>query len=310
MLYATIASILLVGQVPPTGGAPPAQQGNNQLPPRQHQTPGNIQQPSNGGQNVMADGTYQVLAYEKFGQVLPGMNTLKVAIRNNILIFPGDGKLPGKMIQLAFGPNNTVTLTPIDGRINTTQATNVPQGSTGQNPVGGSAVNSVNNSEWGVYVLSTEFFSISVVGGQPENFTGIGPIANQGLPPGNMQGNPANPPVVPSNPAVGGTGAGGTAAGAKGRAPMQKGGIIFNPKTGGTDAPNQPGFPPTQPGGQKPPTVPGSGQTQGGVIYDPRTGGTDAPGQPGFPPNQPGTQPPGNSGTAQSAVLVLRKVTN
>jgi len=152
------------------------------------------------------DGTYQILAYEKFGQVLPGMNTVKVVIRNNILIFPGDGKFPGKMIQLAFGPGNTIMMTPLDGRTTPWQSSQgkqplgdslPPQGGTGgintvNNPQGDATqsgyVMPSANSEIGVYVLSTEYFSISVTGKQAVvdqmQQTRSGTPADRNLPPG------------------------------------------------------------------------------------------------------------------------------
>ena len=248
MPYHLIAIILLAIQAQPPGFRNPnLPGGNGQTPPGQ---PGPAQPgqpvPPNGtgqNQNVLVDGTYQILAYEKFGQILPGMNTLKVAIRNNILIFPGDGKVPGKMIQLTFGQNNSVTLTPLDGRtppvnqagtstpgtgvppinnsqtpppgtdpgkigqaagasnantirqatgtppVNNGQGTTNNQGPGAMQPASGADNTNMPGSESGVYVLSTEFFSIAVVS-QPNQG---GPINNGQTPPIN-NGN-QTPPI-------------------------------------------------------------------------------------------------------------------
>jgi len=142
------------------------------------------------------DGTYQVLAYEKFGQMLPGMNNVKIVIRQSILHFPGDTKTPGKMMRLTFGANNTIMITPLDGRTDPVPPVNsqppvannqnrqltqppaggnnatVPPGqpqrdSSGQNVNQAGYVPPGMNSEWGVYVLSGEYFSIAVIGGWP-----------------------------------------------------------------------------------------------------------------------------------------------
>lgn len=111
-MYHALIFLLFIHQPPQTGG-------NNSVPPA-----GNLnqnQQPQGGnissGQNAMVDGVYTILAYEKYGRPVMASNTIRVVIRNNILSFPGDAKMPGKMIQLTFGPNNTVTTTPMDGTV-------------------------------------------------------------------------------------------------------------------------------------------------------------------------------------------------
>ncbi|MFT3879645.1 MAG: hypothetical protein QM703_08295 [Gemmatales bacterium] len=198
MLTLLCASALCIAQVqvPPIQN-PPVQNPPGQLPNNQDPSKSQISQGQYGSMyQVPVDGTYQILAYEKFGQILPGMNTLKVVIRNNILTFPGDGKFPGKMIQLAFGPNNTIMLTPLDSsKPNPWQTgagmppnTPIPQtNQTTSNPIntvpnpvntnpqnvnGGVAptgiIQPTANSERGVYVHSTEFFSISVIGATNE----------------------------------------------------------------------------------------------------------------------------------------------
>lgn len=223
MLTFMCASALCLAQVqvPPIQNPPPqntpGQTQTNQDPARAMIPPGQLPQagqlPSGqpgqwpqgqyGSIQVPVDGTYQVLAYEKFGQILPGMNTLKVVIRNNILIFPGDGKFPGKMIHLAFGHNNTIMLTPLDsskpnpwqnppgtqttganGTINQDPArAMIPPG---QLPPAG-IIQPTPQSERGVYVLSTEFFSISVIGAT----NGGDPIPNTG--PMTLQGDKTLP---------------------------------------------------------------------------------------------------------------------
>lgn len=263
MLYHLIAIILLTFQAQPPGYRNPNLPRTDGKPPAGQPNPGQPGQPMppNGtqNQNVLVDGTYQILAYEKFGQILPGMNTLKVAIRNNILIFPGDGKIPGKMIQLTFGPNNSITLTPLDGRtppINqagtSTPGTGVPPINNSQNPPPGTdpgkiaqaaaASNAntirqgtgtppVNNgqgtnnqgtgvmqpangagntpntsgSESGVYVLSTEYFSIAVVsqpnpGGPINNGNQAPPIYNNPNQPNTNNGNQFRDPRTPVPP--------------------------------------------------------------------------------------------------------------
>jgi len=107
------------------------------------------------------DGTYVILAYEKYGQVVPGMVTGKVVISNNILSFPGDSKTPGKQLQLSFGPNNTISITPLDGN-GKPLTLNPPNGivAGGGQPL--------NMAEKGVYVLSTDFFCINVFSSQPQ----------------------------------------------------------------------------------------------------------------------------------------------
>ncbi|MFT3880722.1 MAG: hypothetical protein QM703_13785 [Gemmatales bacterium] len=291
MVYATILALILSPQGPPPTGAPPSPQGNGQTLPGQQgpntgQLPGGMQQPFGAGQNVMVDGTYQVLAYEKFGQILPGMNTLKVVIRNNVLIFPGDGKFPGKMLQLSFGPNNTVTIAPLGSTgsgpppvMNNGQlpANGNTPGNNGQNATAqnNNAIPNQNGiiapnpggnapgTETGVYVLSTEFFSISIINQGQVN--GQGPIYNNTVPPVTPG---QNQPALPGNNPV-----------MNGQLPGN--GIIANPRTGGTDAPKQP-VPPTQPGGPIPPV-----------------------------PGQPNPVPPTTGGPTQSsATLVLRKIVN
>lgn len=199
-------SVLLIArvQVPPVQN-PPIPSPTN---PGQNVSNGQLPPGSFGSMYQMpVDGTYQIMAYEKFGQVLPGMNTIKVVIRSNILIFPGDGKLPGKMIQLAFGPNNTIMLTPLDGR-NDPIKPNPWQSPGGTPPIaarnpdpnapqtGGVSqaglIQPSAQSEMGVYVLSTEFFSISVTGKPPIN----DPV--QQVPPGNTQPpGSTQPPIAP-----------------------------------------------------------------------------------------------------------------
>lgn len=276
MLTLLCASALCIAQVqvPPIQNAPvqnpPGQMPNNQDPSKWQMPPGQY----GSMYQVAVDGTYQILAYEKFGQILPGMNTLKVVIRNNILIFPGDGKFPGKMIHLAFGPNNTIMLTPLDsskphpwqnvpgtpptatnGTIPQTNQTTSNPINTVPNPVntnGGVApagmIQPTANSERGVYVQSTEFFSISVIG------------STHG-----MDQNPVHPPVaVPDN----------------GTLPPKLNGTLNPPGAGVVQPPAA---------GNRNPPLPGTTVT-------PTTT----------------TQPPSTSGTAggNQAVLVLRRVAN
>lgn len=288
-----------------TPNVPGVGQATNQTNQNQTKQPNPVNPNTNPGQpgtvyQPAIDGTYQVLAYEKFGQVLPGMTTIKVVIRNNILFFPGDTKLPGKMLRLTLGPNNTIMITPLDGRVDPAapvNSTNTNAGSTTQNPPAGQS-NTVNqagntqpaaNSEWGVYVLSSEFFSIAVTGTQPQG----NPSVNNGIPP-MSNNNPTNggqantPPAGQTNP--------------PGAGQANQNGIIRNPRTGGTDAPGPGKLPPSGPGG---PVQPPGGNVQppGGIIRDPRTGGTDTPGS-----GQPPPIGPGNG--VCSAVLVLRRVAN
>ncbi len=214
-----LSALLFAQTQQPPDKSPPTQNPPAQNPPGKAQ---NTQDPSKGqkppGQfgsiQVPVDGTYQILAYEKFGQILPGMTTLKVAIRNNILIFPGDGKFPGKMIQLAFGPNNTIILTSLDFRVdlNTKNNSQPPvrgTNDTGNNTQGNSVAQTGNfapttNSEMGVYVLSTEFFAISVTG----KGTGRTPpvIENNPQPPA---GNSNFRPTPPGSPQPSPSGSGG-----------------------------------------------------------------------------------------------------
>lgn len=290
--------IALTALQPPQGtnaGTQVAPPGNQVQPPgngNPQQFPNNQQVQGNGaGQHVMADGLYTIVAYEKFGAPLPGMTNAKVVIRNNILTFAGDGKLPGKMLQLSFGGGNTVTITPLDGtnpnpitpypnnNNNTTnnngtpmtndprqtvgtpplnnktsptntdparagqagvanngrQATGTPPLNNGQQPaatVPGNGITSpgVNtntamnpNSEFGVYVLSSEFFVIGVIsqgGGNPYP-PGNGVPPGNGIPPGNGVPPVRYPPpngIEKHNPGTG-TGNPGT-----GRMPAGQGG--------------------------------------------------------------------------------------
>lgn len=213
MQFALCSILVALLQAPPTSSNPWGQP-NNKLVPGQGQPPVKPHDP--GGQTgasfpikfgplhqMTVDGTYQVLAYEKFGQMLPGMNTIKVVIRQNILYFPGDTKTPGKMMRLTFGSNNSIMITPLDGKgdpnppgntlppvVNSRQAGQPPpdknqRDTTGQNIHQAGFVPPSTNSEWGVYVISGEFFSIAVIGKWPI-----------------LHETPANqtPPITPGNP--------------------------------------------------------------------------------------------------------------
>jgi hypothetical protein len=136
MLYLTLLGLLLIQTTPP-GQNPPNPPGQQQPPATGQQPVTNVPNQTMPGSmtNPMVDGIYSILAYEKFGQVLPGFANTKVAIRNNILTFAGDGKFPGKMLQLTFGPNNTVTITPLDGRDRTPQPPVNQAGNNTQPPI-------------------------------------------------------------------------------------------------------------------------------------------------------------------------------
>lgn len=228
LTYGLVLVVLLQTQ-PPPAKQPPANNpwvppNGKQLPPEKNQSSNNPPQqpgqatfrptepappPGNGRNNfsfgpmyqVPVDGTYQVLAYEKFGQMLPGLSNIKVIIRQSIMHFPGDTKTPGKMMRLDFGPNNTIMITPLDGRndqippvnsqppvINNQnqRGTHLPAGgnkailppdqsqprqpqqdNTGQNSNQSGFVPPSTNSEYGVCVLSGEFFSIAITGYMP-----------------------------------------------------------------------------------------------------------------------------------------------
>lgn len=198
-------------------------------------------------QQVAVDGTYQILAYEKYGQVIPGMAGIKVAIQNNILIFPGDAKNPGKRLHLYFGANNTILITPIDNRTDLTNPAGAgtippvgqnngtiagagaaagaaagagqgkdllppgkipPRGNQNPNAPNPNLPNNQNfipysaESERGVYVMSLEYFSISVVAfvAPNERIPGIpaNPVnPNTPVPPGE------NGPITSKNSAEG-----------------------------------------------------------------------------------------------------------
>ncbi len=199
---------LITLQEPPAGQPPPPPPGQGNtgtIPPNQ---PG-------FGSNVLVDGTYVVLAYDKFGQSLPGMTNVRVVIRGNILIFPGDAKLPGKMLQLAFGPNNTIMVTPIEGirkdaNNNSASHSASPWPEPSKDPNGVTQTGGIMNatSEMGVYILSNEYFSISIAGRQttppappgsvpPGGTPPIG-ILPGGTPPGSMPPGTIPPQVPPT----------------------------------------------------------------------------------------------------------------
>jgi len=260
------------------------------------------------------DGTYQVLAYEKFGQVLPGMNTLKVTIRNNILTFPSEGRMAGKMIQLAFGPANTIMLTPIDNRQDTIRTTgsnspnNVVHNNAGQNNnvvQGGNNNSGIMNppsqsqSEVGVYVLSNEYFAISVTGKHFNNDNTVRIGDNQapinGQPPVNGQ--------TTINGQFPGNGQSNNNGQATGNVPPAAGRTIpgnLPPIGGGSNLTAQPGA-----GGTNA-VLPGTNRAGANQTGQGNTGIMQIPGN-GTGQQPTSTNPPGSP---NQAVLVLRRVAN
>jgi len=264
---------------------------------------GQLPQGSFGSMYQMpVDGTYQILAYEKFGQVLPGMNTLIVTIRNNMLIFPAEGRLAGKTIQLAFGPANTIMLTPIDNRQDPVRTGNINQGNSNQgNQVnnvgqGNNSIQGGNNtgliqptaqSEIGVYVLSNEFFAISVTGRAGNNDFNQGQTSINGQPPVNGQttinGQFPGGQVTGSEPPAAGRTIPGTLP------PIGAGSnLTAQPGAGGTNA-----------------VLPGTNRT-GANQGQGNTGTTQIPGN-GTVQQPLTTTPPGSP---NQAVLILRRVSN
>lgn len=270
-MFSTLVISLLLMLQPPQGGY-----RNPNAPRTDGKPPSGNQQPITGT-NVLIDGVYTILAYEKFGQVLPGMANAKVVIRNNILTFPGDTKTPGKMLQLRFGPNNSITITPLDGRtppvivnnqtaadtnqsgantagtdsaansarhatgtppVNNNQssaktndpakiaqggadaATNAARQASGTPPVNNNQTNNTGTgvmqtgkntpaqelppgTESGVYVLSIEYFSISVI--SQAVVVPSGQININQNPPGNEKSHPFRAPIPPQQPGGGST---------------------------------------------------------------------------------------------------------
>jgi hypothetical protein len=191
----------MLHQAPPAK-QPPARlpEGQNQQDPAKTQPPGsNMVQPPGSGEanlniggpiNVNVEGTWQVLAYERSGTPVTGAMT--VTIRGNVMtLMSGNERV--KTFRLSFRPRNMILITEIDG---TTPEPLVQTRGTGQaNPPGGvnpgnpaDQNNQLNinpdgrNTEIGVYVLSTQFFGIQVLG----QFNGRPPI-----------GTPPNPPIEP-----------------------------------------------------------------------------------------------------------------
>lgn len=315
--------LLFVHQPPQTGG-------NN--PP-----PGNVipnQQPQGGnplpGHNAMVDGVYTILAYEKFGRPVMANNTIRVVIRNNILSFPGDAKMPGKMIQLTFGPNNTVTTTPMDGSVplqNQNQTNQQAPNDPVRNNLPGTGVSPDNNSTRQAAGTPPVDNKAPVTGNNPArnaqgSTTGDTIRQASGTPPlnnGQMGNNQGTGNTVPQGNGVPGNNA-------KNYPGVESGVYVQSNEflsicitnQGGGGFPVQPINPPGRP--VVPPTSPivkdsQPGQ-QRGII--PPIGGQTLPGtNPGNVPNgntnmNGQTNQGGNSGfgTPSSAVIVLRRVAN
>jgi hypothetical protein len=121
-----------------------------------------------GNVNVNVDGTWTVLAYERNGTPVTTAGAATVTIRNNIMT------LGTKQFRLRFGPRNMIFVTEITGNVDNgvtqTGGTTPPTQAQRTNPNANTNPNTnqttpgivPSSQESGVYVLSMQFFCISV----------------------------------------------------------------------------------------------------------------------------------------------------
>jgi len=164
-----------------------------------------------GNVNVNVEGTWTLLAYERNGTPVASPGSATVTIRSNIMT------VGNKQFRLRFGPRNMIFVTEITGNVDETVkqagATTPPQRT---NPnTNQTAPGFVPSSqESGVYVLSLQFFCISVfdnngVDTRDMNTRAPGSTTNQpgtGSPPIAAPGSTAQPPTgnfVPGSPLPG-----------------------------------------------------------------------------------------------------------
>jgi hypothetical protein len=151
-MYATLLTALAVLIQPPAQPVPP-QPG--QFVPGQ---PG-VNQPGMPATTSL-DGTWTVLTLEKNGDVVKDMANKTITVKNGIATFT-NGNDKREQMRLEFGPNGTLRVTDLS---NNTDQTNTPP--PGAIP-GGVAQYSPQQMKTGVYIMTNNYFSVTLHNNQP-----------------------------------------------------------------------------------------------------------------------------------------------
>lgn len=152
-MYATLLTALAVLLQPPVQPIPP--QPGQAFAPGQ---PG-INQPAMPSATSL-DGTWTVLTLEKNGDVVKDMNNKTITVKNGVATFT-NGNDKREQMRLEFGPNGTLRVTDLS---NNADQTNAPP--PGAIP-GGAAAYNPQQIKTGVYIMTHNYFSVTLHNNAP-----------------------------------------------------------------------------------------------------------------------------------------------